>query len=123
MRNLRFRAWDSYQKKMMSWDEIGEADSKNYLSLWNVLIGACENIVPMQFTGLLDRNGKEIFEGDIVKINHTQNPIIGVVAHGDYNGGYFLKGVDPRYSYHLSSEEIREIIGNIHEHPHLLEKP
>lgn len=83
-----------------------------------------------QFTGILDKNGKKIFEGDVMFVTHlTPNPywdytsVIGVVQ---WTGGAFeVKGVEnedyiPYGWLHDSCRACREIIGNIHDNPELL---
>lgn len=75
-----------------------------------------EDTVIMQCTGLKDKNGKLIYESDIVK----RNKDVGVIAYSDLQARLvFNKG---SHSYSLSSLESYEIIGNIYEsHPELLE--
>lgn len=70
-----------------------------------------------QFTGLLDKNGKKIFEGDIVKHRsyYSGNFIISVVT---YTEGYFLAMADNNSGFNLSDK--LEVIGNIHDNPELL---
>ena len=66
-----------------------------------------------EFTGLLDKNGKEIYEGDIIE-----------VTDGDgWNLGSIVVNLDPGYVCQLDIDDrcIGEIIGNIHENPELLE--
>ena len=70
-----------------------------------------------QYTGLTDKNGKKIFEGDICKhrSNFSGKYIISVVTYTD---GYFLAMADENSGFDLSDK--LEIIGNIHDNPELL---
>lgn len=69
-----------------------------------------------QYTGLKDKNGKEIYEGDIVKAGGR----IYEVAWLEKDGGWFCFTEDDYHTplYHLEAE----VIGNIHENPELLMK-
>lgn len=71
-----------------------------------------------QYTGLTDKNGKKIFEGDICKhrSNYSGNTVISVVTYTD---GHFLALVCENSGFELS--EKLEVIGNIHDNPELLE--
>ena len=77
-----------------------------------------------QFTGLTDKNGKRVFEGDILAMKGMEKLIIeGVVRYGTFNCtcchgvyGWFVDGGDIR-----EAEYMREVIGNIHDNPELLE--
>lgn len=70
-----------------------------------------------QYTGLTDKNGKEIFEGDICKhrSDYSGEYIISVVAYED---GEFLAMVGNNSAFCLSDK--LEVIGNIHDNPELL---
>ncbi len=73
-----------------------------------------------QYTGLTDKNGTKIFEGDIVDIL-TENEEIGVVA---YNDGGFLVEADSfcvTFQDNINGTDV-EIIGNIHDNPELLKE-
>jgi hypothetical protein len=75
-----------------------------------------------QFTGLRDKNGKEIYEGDIVRWDINQSHPIGIVDYIDSFGGYDLKNIYD--DYHVCNDWGRgeyEVVGNIHENPELLE--
>ena len=90
--------------------------------------------VLMQSTGLKDKNGKEIFEGDILK----ENSMVGIVKFGRYlDYEYIQYGLDgwlfseklklgfvdtPLTEYVLDPHCSIEVIGNKFEHPHLLEE-
>ena len=89
-----------------------------------------------QYTGLRDKNGKRIFEGDVVKCDHFANECIGVVVFGRYQhlsqpkpydigfwfkwDGKLKKTLRPDLGF-LADCEYLEVIGNIHDNPELLE--
>lgn len=81
-----------------------------------------------QFTGLLDKNGKEIFEGDIMRIPETEFniEIIGVVEFGrdSYVVRSFFSGTHSSLAWAVRERQSGEprgvVIGNIHDNPELL---
>lgn len=70
-----------------------------------------------QCTGLVDKNGKLIFENDIVK----DNVIYGVVKWDDTNAGYFIDDRDTGYQDYSEWWHEVEAVGNVFDNPELLE--
>lgn len=108
----KFRAWDIYKKQMIQAKGIKQYPSGD----WSIWDGETEilpcNIILMQFTGLTDRNGKEIWEGDILASSHTANQVV------EYEHDRFILKPD---NYDLWKVcEYWEVIGSLYEHPELL---
>lgn len=155
MREIKFRAWDKEQNKMFRVDKarwilfgspeelqgISVVDGQNYYHS-----GRGHEL--MQYTGLKDKNGVEIYQGDLVRVTadvegYGATSYGGMVEVTTEMCGYSLKPVSPTLEeidthtlYHDSGELMvwdsssfwhvdeptnLEVIGNIYEHGHLLE--
>lgn len=109
MRQIKFRAWDKVEKKMTFPFFINDvAHGKGFFLHDFTDIERYEFI---QFTGLLDKNGKEIYEGDIVKNTRGNKPVIRQVIWININH---------RNGWNIAKGSDFEIIGNIYQNPELL---
>jgi uncharacterized phage protein (TIGR01671 family) len=132
-REIKFRAWDFRHKKMFGVDALYQNqvdyidDKLTEFSAFKPCYGylSRDEVVVMQFTGLKDKNGKEIYEGDIILSHKEYNSYSGlnstIYAGNKYqiknNGWRFY--LEPSSLYRVDMEEI-EVIGNIYENPELI---
>ena len=133
MREIQFRAWDSKKNRMYSAEQMGidelqlNPDGRGFFNASGITQRLSEYypwIIPLQFTGLKDKNGKEIYEGDIVAWDYEYD--------ADYDGDMPIvkrstgkakvKDIFDRWQINEAAREGRgvEVIGNIYENPELL---
>ena len=135
-REIKFRIWDKELEEMNYIDlcDLAEGDDYWYdgeTSVWEVMNDATseqKRYVIQQYTSLKDKNGKEIYEGDIVDIHQTVNGYNQfVIEYSDYkfSSRYYnqnKKEIRSFYNYDLDEffeinelEKELEVIGNIYE--------
>ena len=124
MREIKFRAWDKVKNKMLNIKKVEWHATDGFYSHVNgISCHANKDIILMQYTGLKDKNGKEIYEGDIVKYTMRDNfggeTGTSVVRWNDNCCGFRPFSCD--YELDKREFEIIEIIGNIYENPELIE--
>ena len=137
-RNIKFRAWDNKYKEMVDWYMMCQTafNRSDFNMMYEILSGSKFDFEVMQSTGLRDKYGREIYEGDIVHYLYTPGK-----KHSNYDQistiewkstGFYLSPV--RGSTRLSSwlvsvpgasayDEINslfEVIGNIYQNPEFL---
>lgn len=134
-RAIKFRAWDKDQRRMVNLGSQGRLvyDGESAKLCFgddfhdDFIEASTRNIELMQFTGLLDRNGREIYEGDIVRAATYQLPNGQQrvdVLRVEYRGSVLhpFHEIIPDNDYWMDAFSAYEVIGNIYENPDLLEQ-
>jgi uncharacterized phage protein (TIGR01671 family) len=128
MREIKFRAWDAGATEM-HYDYIS---SKKEYTDWGATNDPTyelhRDIILMQFTGLEDKNGRDIYEGDVVKHYHptlladflADGEVVWSPKEHQYTyQGWYVKPPD-KHAVLIGSSVEYEIIGNIYENSELL---
>lgn len=122
MREIKFRAWD--KKRNVMWEPIAFIRLLQYLFFENFPNATAyqeikdhfNDIVWLEYTGLKDSQGKEIYEGDILAMQHYDHWVVS----WDGPSAIINNVKNPGHPYLLTHPIGREIIGNIYENPDLI---
>mgnify|MGYP000867915488 CR=1 FL=1 len=119
-REIKFRAWDEKLKLMYATDSVslcidGEICYLDTDGEW--VADMANRITLMQYTGLKDKNGKEIYEGDIIHCWGGEY----YQGYWEYNQKFVVEFGWTQSMWEMLHVENIEVIGNIHDNPELLE--
>ena len=141
MREIKFRVWNKTDEEMCyllenGWS-FGPSEEVRAFSWEDVFAAQEQDLIPLQYTGLKDKNGREIYEGDVIRyikvfytdcsreeIEEVSDPVIGSFYYAEdlYPGIQFEDGTGSLFWPGTIDSDEFEVIGNIHENPELLEK-
>jgi uncharacterized phage protein (TIGR01671 family) len=154
MREIKFRAWDIVTKKyfVTGFHILGEANCFNLIEQYlyytveerrkyhNVndegyyiengikynfcLLSSLNDVIIEQFTGMIDKKGKEIYEGDIISNGEIRHKIRYENTIASFVGDILIKNNYMQYcsiNQNWINEFQKEVVGNIHENPEMLE--
>lgn len=119
MREIKFRAWHKGKKEMWSPEMMARyqytlmPDGSGFINVHGGSVKLSKLLpllIPMQFTGLLDKNGREIYEGDIMVFDIKQ---VGVWPDQE-------KPHEVKYPFVCGNADLGEVIGNVTDNPELL---
>ena len=115
---IKFRAWDYEDLQMYDDEQIIIQGGTVFIGKIKYIHQISDDVELMQYTGLKDKNGVEIYEGDILRLSDETNPL-------DYYQVKYVENffaLDGELAIHIKSAYFkeREVIGNIYENGDLL---
>jgi len=136
MRDIKFRAYDREAREMMTADLFDAFYYEEGSILDEILLGHEEpdhayrglaNYALMQYTGLKDKNGAEIYEGDVLRSDEWVTAARVSFYNGSFCAEHLVPGmsesyVGMRYILSASRTSTLEVMGDIYQSPELLEK-
>ena len=127
MREIKFRAWDKEKKEMIYDNNLAGMPNMMTFNGWVYKNGKLQPYIMLQYSGLKDKNGKEIYEGDIIHFFHLGTKRIGIIKYADKWASFYI-GTKNKYKINIAVTSVHswyyreedentlvEIIGNIWE--------
>ena len=124
-REIKFRMWHKKSKKMFDVESINFKDRS--LNMWNSVMYtlstfSLDDVILMQYTGLHDKNGKEIYEGDIVV--DKEDEVMGEITWNEEEASFYFSILYENGTYEEEKlndwASVLEVIGNVYDNPELL---
>jgi len=142
MREIKFRAWDTIKKVMIQPSEIHWLEFNKDIWLYDdreITFGDTSHLELMQFIGLNDKDEAELYEGDIVKGEYSEEHLCyddekedkweyesisfrGEIVWDNQESAFMIKRPFGSETLNMKNKKYIEKIGNIYENPELLEK-
>lgn len=128
MREIKFRAWHEQSKTMIMPPGIYDSEVGPYTMTFDGRIysaGFYKDFQLMQYTGLKDKNGKEIYEGDLIKLGNPRKTFLPIEEDNAVGEVIFSYGSFNVFDTPLSDVtdwHECEVIGSIYENPELINK-
>lgn len=123
MRELKFKVWDKASKTFL-YSEIAGKHPFHFIGGGETyeIVPSCPDYVIVQYTGLKDKHGQKIYEGDIVRILDNEEKALMLECDYDSDtGSYVFKTSTGSYYWEEVSGQAT-VVGNIFQNPKLLKK-
>ncbi len=119
MREIKFRAWDEFHGLMEYNVNVNRGKPVKQGYQWFNAENTVHDSELMQFTGLKDKNGKEIYEGDVLE---NSEDVRGVLRYVTKHAGLLIHCFLDEQYYYIGHAHKYKVLGNIYENPELLKE-